>query len=78
MITHTPAELSRILWTKDPMGTCCNVNEGMEDEYDDIAADIIRWSKLMSVASAVKLVITSYFDDYLYNYHKEELDQCLS
>jgi hypothetical protein len=78
MINITAQEFARKLWEIDPMGTCCNVNEGMEDEYKQIAADTIEWSKKMSAEDALKLVIVSYFDLYLYEYHKEELALCLS
>lgn len=32
--------ISQLLWQLDPMNTCCNVNEGMEDEYWSQASDI--------------------------------------
>lgn len=78
MIAHTPAELSRILWTKDPMGTCCNVNEGMEDEYDRIAATIVENSKTMTNEDAMKQAILYWFDEYFYNKKKAKLNECLS
>lgn len=34
--------VSNILWRVDPMSTCCNVNEGMDDEYDVEARDIVQ------------------------------------
>ena len=37
----TKNALSRMLYLKDPMNTCCCVNEEMEDEYDMEAVDII-------------------------------------
>ena len=33
-------QLMFLLWHVDPMGTCCNANEGMEDEYWSQARDI--------------------------------------
>lgn len=78
MINITAQELARKLWEIDPMGTCCNENDDMDDEYKQIAADTIEWSKKMSAEDALKLVILSYFDQYLYDYHKEEIEQCLS
>ena len=35
-------EINQILWNLDPMNTCCNVNEGMEDEYWSQASEIAR------------------------------------
>ena len=32
--------INQLLWQLDPMNTCCNVNEGMEDEYWSQASDI--------------------------------------
>ena len=37
----TKNALSRMIYIHDPMGTCCCVNEGMENEYDMEAVDII-------------------------------------
>ena len=34
--------INQILWKLDPMNTCCNVNEGMEDEYWSQASEIAR------------------------------------
>ena len=33
-------KISNLLYKNDPIGTCCRVNMGMEDEYDGIAKDI--------------------------------------
>ena len=30
-------KINDILYVHDPMGTCCNLNEGMEDEYWSVA-----------------------------------------
>ena len=35
-------EINQLLWNLDPMNTCCNVNEGMEDEYWSQASEIAR------------------------------------
>jgi hypothetical protein len=78
MITHTVQELSRIMWEIDPMNTACHVHEGMEDEYDKIAEYAIVLSQTMSNEEALKKSIVDWFDEYLYNYHKEELLECLS
>lgn len=34
--------ISQQLYERDPMNTCCNANEGMEDEYLSEAMDIVR------------------------------------
>ena len=34
--------INHLLWQLDPMNTCCNVNEGMEDEYWSQASEIAR------------------------------------
>ena len=77
MINHSLAELSRILWEHDPMGTCCNVNEGMEDEYDKIAATMITLSADMPTEQAVKEAIVFWFDEYFYNKKKDQLHKCV-
>ena len=33
-------DISTALWELDPMTTCCNANEGREDEYSSEAAEI--------------------------------------
>jgi len=78
MIPYTAATLSTLLYNADPMGTCCNGNEGMENEYDQIAATMLTLSETMSNEEAVKQAIIYWFDEYLYEYHKKELIQCLS
>ncbi len=43
MQRRTPVDAEQLmflLWHVDPMGTCCNANEGMEDEYWSQARDI--------------------------------------
>lgn len=77
MINHTPAELSHKLWEHDPMGTCCNVNEGMEDEYDAIAATILQYAQEMPDEEAVKQAIIYWFDEYFYNKKKDQLHKCI-
>ena len=34
--------LSHLLWQLDPMGTCCNTNDDMDDEYWGLADAIQR------------------------------------
>ncbi len=34
--------LAQLLWRIDPMGTGCATNEGMEDEYANVARDIAQ------------------------------------
>lgn len=77
MIKQTAQQLSHILWTHDPMGTCCNVNEGMEDEYDRIAATVVENSKTMTDEEALKHAIVYWFDEYLYEKKKALLNKCL-
>ena len=36
------ATVSHLLWRIDPIGSCCHVNAGMEDEYDRIARSIVE------------------------------------
>ena len=38
----TTQALSQLLWCLDPMNAGCNAGEGMEDEYDHLAADIAQ------------------------------------
>lgn len=77
MITHSQAQLSHILWTNDPMGTCCNVNAGMEDEYDQIAATMIEFSATRPIDQAVKDAIVFWFDEYFYDKKKDQLHKCV-
>ena len=77
MIKYTSAELSHILYANDPMDTCCNVNDGMENEYDNIAAAIVENSITMSNEEAMKQAIVFWFDDYLYGLKKAKLNECL-
>lgn len=41
----TKHQLSHWLYLYDPMGTCCNVNKQMEDEYDRPAGHIVQQLK---------------------------------
>jgi hypothetical protein len=70
-------ELSRLLHDADPMGTCCNVNSDMEDEYDQIASTILEYAEHMSDSAAVEKAIVYWFDEYLFNRHKKELLHCI-
>lgn len=42
----TTLHLSRLFYEQDPIGTCCRVNKGMEDEYDHEANLIIQQLRL--------------------------------
>lgn len=39
-------KISNLLYKNDPIGTCCRVNKGMEDEYDGISRDIYSLTML--------------------------------
>ena len=52
-------EISRILYTHDPMDTSCNVNENMEDEYDHEASFMIR---LMNEGHTFEAALHFIFD----------------
>lgn len=57
-------QLMLLLWHIDPMRTCCNVNEGMEDEYASEARDIgERLAAGEDARSAVLAVFDAYFWD---------------
>jgi hypothetical protein len=77
MIAYTVQEFSRIMWEIDPMNTSCCLHEGMGDEYDKIAGYAIQLSAIMSDEAALKKSIIAWFDEYLYNYHKDDILKCL-
>ena len=52
-------EINQILWKLDPMNTCCNVNEGMEDEYWSQASDI---AKRLEQGETPRAAIIATFD----------------
>ena len=55
--------LAQLLWRIDPMGTGCAINEGMEDEYANVARDIaLRLSQGQEASSAV----TAEFDEWFW------------
>ena len=55
-------EISTILWELDPMTTCCNANEGMENEYSSEAAEITSLANSgMPVRQAVQEVFEKWF-----------------
>ena len=35
-------QLTALLWSLDPFGTCCNANSNMEDEYTDLAEGVVN------------------------------------
>jgi len=74
---YTAKELSRVMWEIDPMNTCCNVNTGMEDEYDKIAQIVWDLSYELEDEEAMKRAIIYWFDEYLYDKHKKALNKCL-
>ena len=52
-------EINQILWKLDPMNTCCNVNEGMEDEYWSQASEI---AKRLEQGETARAAIIATFD----------------
>lgn len=60
----TAKQLSNILYTHDLVGTCCNVNKGMLDEYDYEAKEIILQLSLgIPFKTALYHVFSLYFWD---------------
>ena len=55
----TVDEINHLLWQQDPMNTCCNVNEGMEDEYWSLASEI---AERLDKGEAARAAITATFD----------------
>ena len=53
-------QLSFLLWHVDPMGTCCNVNEDMEDEYGSQARDI---GERLAAGEDPRSAVVAVFDD---------------
>ena len=51
--------INQLLWQLDPMNTCCNVNEGMEDEYWSQASDI---AKRLEQGETPRAAIIATFD----------------
>lgn len=56
-------QLVFLLWQIDPMGTCCNVNEGMEDEYGSQARDI---AERLAAGQAPRSAVLAVFDGYFW------------
>ena len=55
--------LAQLLWRIDPMGTGCAVNEGMEDEYDNVACGIAR---RLSRGQDARSAVTAEFDEWFW------------
>ena len=55
----TAQALSQLLWRLDPMNTGCNAGVGMEDEYDNLAADI---AQALAEGQAPREAVTGAFD----------------
>ena len=51
--------INQLLWQLDPMNTCCNVNEGMEDEYWSQASDT---AKRLEQGETPRAAIIATFD----------------
>lgn len=67
--------LTHLLWQVDPMGTCCNVNDGMEDEYWGLAGAIAQ--RLQQGEDARSAIIAefdeSFWEDCLLAEHRKPL-----
>ena len=61
--------LSKIFYDIDPMGTCCNVNENMKDEYDAEARVAIAY--MVENGHQFSVAVSRAFDFMFY-------DGCLS
>lgn len=54
--------MAQQLHALDPMGTCCNVNEGMEDEYAGEARHIVEQLETgIPIRDAVKKTFDQWF-----------------
>lgn len=65
-MNYQERKISNLLYSNDPIGTCCRVNKGMEDEYDGIARDIHRLTDLgvpfrTAYHQMIMLAFCSYF-----------------
>lgn len=67
----TKKALSRIIYDQDPIGTCCYVNDGMENEYDQEAGDIISMLEQGVPFRNAYFSSMSYFFDSDSPYRKE-------
>lgn len=62
----SPEIISKVLWRHDPANTGCNVCEGMEDEYDRIAINLISHSKhLQSFENFRAVLVDAFFEEAL-------------
>ena len=61
----SPESISEALWRHDPANTCCNVNEGMEDEYDRLAAVIASVPVPDLTLERFRSILAKSFDDDL-------------
>lgn len=57
-------QLSFLLWHIDPMNTCCNVNEGMEDEYWSQARDI---GERLAAGEGPRSAVLAVFDEWFWD-----------
>ena len=68
---HTPSQpsapnaqaLTELLWRIDPMGTCCNVNDDMQDEYQGQARDI---AERLAHGEDARHAILAVFDEWFW------------
>ena len=59
--------MSLLLWQADPMGTCCNMNEGMSNEYYSIADGIVE---LLDSGERFEIALDKVFEESFW-------EQCL-
>lgn len=55
--------INDILYRHDPMHTCCNVNEGMEDEYRQVAEELAGIPSAALHFMDLRAVLAHWFDD---------------
>ena len=73
----TKEELTKLLWEIDPIRTCCNVNEGMEDEYEKEASMIIdKVAAGLSYEAALIETFNTQFSQELTENYKKEILKC--
>ena len=60
----TKNALSKIFYEHDPMGTSCNVNKNMRDEYDSEASHIVQ---LLSDGVPFRTALHDVFSFFFYD-----------
>lgn len=73
-IFMTPEDISAFLYHLDPMGTCCNVNEGMENEYASIARGVFdSYYNGVPIFQSIVQELNWWFGEDLVTEKKKEL-----